>query len=414
MQHFDEAVVQANKLGLFRGASCADWTYLFTFTNNNYQQLRFKNMMEHLLYIGCAQALFSALLLMVKHPKPLANRVLSFWFFIIFIHFAVMLWVLESGNLLMNVRFARNHVLLMGPCFYLYAYVLINGAFKKNWLKHLWPFVLFFMLDVVMVALGKPLVIEKGQIFPPNAMRVVFGLFSVGVVIFYTFKAKKLINLFESEMEDSFSNQDNKLRLQWLKFLLFLFFSIYALGIGTGALNAAMEQRILLPAFFVQAGFVVLVFAFSYFSFNQPTLFTQPILPSEQWDDAKAVKPKYNKSGLKEPDVDRIATKIKQHVEDGKAYMHADFNIMRLCESIGESRHHVTEVLNNEMGSNFYGYINGYRVEAAKSMLVDKQYAHLTILGIGYDCGFNSKSSFNSVFKKMTGMTPSFYKTSAQ
>jgi len=62
------------------------------------------------------------------------------------------------------------------------------------------------------------------------------------------------------------------------------------------------------------------------------------------------------------------------------------------------------------MKKNFYTFINEYRVEEVKKRLVDHQYDHLTFLAIAYECGFNSKSSFNFIFKKSTGMTPSEFK----
>ncbi len=64
------------------------------------------------------------------------------------------------------------------------------------------------------------------------------------------------------------------------------------------------------------------------------------------------------------------------------------------------------------MGKNFYNLVNDYRVEEVKKRMVDPKYRHLTILAIAYDAGFNAKSSFNTVFKEKTGMTPSEYQQS--
>ena len=71
----------------------------------------------------------------------------------------------------------------------------------------------------------------------------------------------------------------------------------------------------------------------------------------------------------------------------------------------------LTEVLNTEIGSNFFQFVNGYRIEAVKTMLADKKNKY-SIEAIGYECGFNSKSTFFTVFKNLTGQTPQEYKNS--
>jgi AraC-like DNA-binding protein len=69
-------------------------------------------------------------------------------------------------------------------------------------------------------------------------------------------------------------------------------------------------------------------------------------------------------------------------------------------------------VINEHMGKNFYSLVNDYRVEEVKQRMEDPAYRNLTILAIAYDAGFNAKSSFNTIFKEKTGMTPSEYQRS--
>ncbi|MGC9366431.1 MAG: helix-turn-helix domain-containing protein [bacterium] len=67
-------------------------------------------------------------------------------------------------------------------------------------------------------------------------------------------------------------------------------------------------------------------------------------------------------------------------------------------------------MINESLQQNFFNFVNSYRIEEVKKMLVDEVNSDRTILEIMYECGFNSKSSFNSVFKKQTGLTPSQYR----
>jgi AraC-like DNA-binding protein len=76
----------------------------------------------------------------------------------------------------------------------------------------------------------------------------------------------------------------------------------------------------------------------------------------------------------------------------------------------GIPRHHITEVLNEKYGRNFFSFVNEYRIREALSRMNDPKYQHYTLLAIAYDAGFNSKSTFNSFFKAYTGKTPSAYR----
>ena len=95
-----------------------------------------------------------------------------------------------------------------------------------------------------------------------------------------------------------------------------------------------------------------------------------------------------------------------------KPYLEPDLNIYKLSEQIGTSRHYLSQVINEKAGKSFFDFINGFRVEEAQSKLTDPAMANKSILGIAFDSGFNSKATFNTTFKKHSGMTPSAYQKS--
>ena len=72
--------------------------------------------------------------------------------------------------------------------------------------------------------------------------------------------------------------------------------------------------------------------------------------------------------------------------------------------------HHLSRVINEEFGVNFFEFVNQYRIEEVKSMIRNPKFDNYSLLGIAYESGFNTKSAFNRVFKKLTGTTPSNYK----
>ena len=118
---------------------------------------------------------------------------------------------------------------------------------------------------------------------------------------------------------------------------------------------------------------------------------------------------KYQRSGLKNEDVADLVNKIRKYMVIKKPYLDRDLTIYNLSDQLRISRHTLSEVINEHMGMNFYNLVNEYRVKEVKQRMKDEDYRQLTILGIAYDSGFNSKSSFNTIFKEKTGLTPSQY-----
>ena len=121
-------------------------------------------------------------------------------------------------------------------------------------------------------------------------------------------------------------------------------------------------------------------------------------------------KPQYAKSGMDPETARRYKQKLLELMDTEKLYQRGDLTLQHLSDALSISPHHLTEVINTQLGQNFYDFVNGYRVREVQERLADPKYAHLTLLAIGMDAGFNSKSSFNAVFKKHTKMTPSQYR----
>ena len=93
-----------------------------------------------------------------------------------------------------------------------------------------------------------------------------------------------------------------------------------------------------------------------------------------------------------------------------KPYLNSTITLNDLSEKLAVSSHNLSEVINTRLQQSFFDFINTYRVEEVKKALTDPAKSHYTLLSIALDCGFNSKTSFNTVFKKHTRLTPSQYK----
>ena len=101
---------------------------------------------------------------------------------------------------------------------------------------------------------------------------------------------------------------------------------------------------------------------------------------------------------------------IKQKItiiQEKELYLNPNLTLDETAKALNISKHLLSQYLNEKLGQSFTHFINGYRIEKAKELL--KSQTHYTIEGIGYNCGFNSKSTFFTAFKKITGKTPSEY-----
>ncbi|TVZ38000.1 AraC family transcriptional regulator [Alteromonadaceae bacterium 2753L.S.0a.02] len=123
-------------------------------------------------------------------------------------------------------------------------------------------------------------------------------------------------------------------------------------------------------------------------------------------------QPSAAKPGLAAECVQSILKKLRVAMDVEHLYKRPGLSLRELCDHLGESPHHVSEVINNSELRNFYDMVNRRRVALASSLL--EQNPQASVLDIAFDCGFNSKSSFNSVFKRYRGTTPSQYRARVQ
>ncbi|MDX1905985.1 MAG: helix-turn-helix domain-containing protein [Bacteroidia bacterium] len=99
-------------------------------------------------------------------------------------------------------------------------------------------------------------------------------------------------------------------------------------------------------------------------------------------------------------------------METRQPYLQQDLSLPALAEAAGLTPHALSYLLNTGFGENFYQFVNRYRVAESQRLLTDPSLAHLSMVGIAYEAGFNSKTAFNTAFKKITGLSPSAWRQS--
>ncbi|MEL7162439.1 MAG: helix-turn-helix domain-containing protein, partial [Bacteroidota bacterium] len=122
---------------------------------------------------------------------------------------------------------------------------------------------------------------------------------------------------------------------------------------------------------------------------------------------------KYKKTLLAPEEVDRYKAQLSQLMEETKPFLDPDLSLRQLAERMDLPPNYLSQLLNEGFTQNFAEFVNTYRVEAFKAKVVDPAWQHLTLLGLAYESGFNSKTTFNTSFKRVTGTTPAAYRKAA-
>ncbi len=132
--------------------------------------------------------------------------------------------------------------------------------------------------------------------------------------------------------------------------------------------------------------------------------------PKELLPTSKHIR--YRNSNLGEQQIEEYKLALYEVMSDKKLYQDPKLSIHKLSQELAIPRQYISEVLNCHLGKNFQDFVNEYRVEAFVERLKKDQNDQFTLFGLANDVGFNSKSTFNAIFKKYKGLTPSQFKKS--
>ncbi|PID91444.1 MAG: hypothetical protein CSA96_08380 [Bacteroidetes bacterium] len=366
--------------------------------------------MEAILYIGISQCLLAGLLIAFRKPRLKANQILAAWLLLMGIEMAVFL----VNTYLIELYQVKTLPYLYGPLLLLYTRWMTTREphFNPGYLLHFTPFFifliayLFFIDEQIMQGSKGFLVVDR---FIP--FRIVYALTFFVSITAYSIATYVCIHRYRKRLKKWVSFYTGKITLQWLLSLSLIFYLSYVLMFILGGIDILVGFLPFDPYEISFIGLTILSFTFSIFGFNQPGVFYELDRKKDVSDEElnSNSQEKYSRSGLKPAQIEDLLKHIRNHLNKRKPYLDRELTIYDLARQLGMSRHILSELINEHMGKNFYTLINEYRVEEVKRRLADPAYQHLTILAIALDAGFNAKSSFNTVFKEMTGTTPSAY-----
>jgi AraC-like DNA-binding protein len=117
--------------------------------------------------------------------------------------------------------------------------------------------------------------------------------------------------------------------------------------------------------------------------------------------------PEKQQQRLSEQELENLKAKLQEQMELKKYYLEDTLSLPKLAQYTETTPHNLSYAINKGFGENFFQFVNRYRVEEARRLLLSSESAKLNMLGIAFECGFSSKTTFNTTFKKMTGVSPS-------
>lgn len=381
--------------------------------------------LQIILLSGAFQGLLLAVVLFTRKNNPGANRILGILLLILGCHVVLVAF----DNRAFFMRFPHLSKLswliptLYGPLILLFVRRLtglMKSFGKQEWLYFI-PFVLWLIYlspYFLQPAAIKQEYLDNFHLAMEDDFGVLNQLTNVLHVAFVLF-AIRLLHIHRERIKDYYSNTE-KVRLDWLQ--QFLYFVLAVIVIGIFAFYARKFRLPVLMEFYYYhfLAVVAAIYWIGYKAVSLPQLFTggdEPVTYAgltgdnsrygeEVQQDVADTSGKYLRSALSSDREAMLAEQLHGYMIEERPYLDSELTIQQLAESLGVSRHHISQVINNYLGKSFYDYINDYRIAAFKENLATPGNEHYTILAIAYQSGFNSKATFNAVFKKRTGMTP--------
>ncbi len=365
-------------------------------------------MLEPVLYIGIAQSIFGGLVIATRRPQTLADRYLSAWLFLIGVEMILALLQLTwLDHLPYQIPFLVVPF-VYGPFLYLYVRTLITEAPRWRWweILHFGPFILFLGLAFLFRTSPDESASLPIWAHPTRLAQIVYELLIFCSFTTYSILAYILLTRHRKAIREEFSYSSSKITLTWLLFVSITVYASYALTFLSAGIQMLVIKLPFDPKIFSFTGLTLFSYAFSFYGHRQAGIYK---VGSAALDIEENGTAKYAKSGLRPEDLRKFAQAMDQLMETRQLFLQPELSLAEVAEELQVPRHHLTQALNTEMGRNFYTYINELRVKAFMEKVVDPRNKDYTFLSIAYDCGFNSKSTFNSVFKRITGFTPSEY-----
>ncbi len=372
--------------------------------------------MDTLFFIGVFLAFFLQFLLLSKKHKTLSDKILAVWMFFIGFHlFSYCIYYLGYWDKYPHLVGIHHWVpLLHGPLLYLYTVFSLRTdqhLRQKDYL-HFTPSVfvsLYMFRFYFFYSTDRKIMINNGEVDDFSLFMTLSLIAFLLSGIIYPILSYRLLGKHRRLIDENFSYDEN-INLNWLKYCIW--------GIG-GIFLTATIISLLREVIGVEFGFnadlifytqiTLFIFFLGYFGIRHKGIFADNIARSQIVEPG--TQGEYKKSGLNQDVAASSHQVLLKIMKEQKPFLQPKLTLGALAKLLDISVNHLSQIINQYEGVNFYDFVNKYRVEEFMLKVTDTKNKNFSILAIALDCGFNSKSSFNQVFKKITDKTPSQYMT---
>ncbi len=365
--------------------------------------------MNLLLNIGFCVTGFTIFVLIIKEfnqrPSKYAILLLTLWFIRFLIFFLKI--NLDITKYPFLILFDQNLFFLDGVFFYWFVHSFKGNIAIIKRLLHIFPFVLFTLNSLLtfiyieneeLVKMYMEIIAQKNKMDKVFDWKIiVFIIILIIFNLFFFLKSLLILKKYKSYLINNFSTLLNH-KIIWLKNLIYfsiafllipiiLFFINYLFVFSN---NYKIEYVIII-------GMVITAL---YFSTN---IITQKYPLDEKGFMNYIKNQNYNNASK----IEEIFLKLTTYITKNETYKNINLTLKSLSEEVDINATQLSVAINTLNNTNFHEFINYYRIESIKKELIS---SNEQIIIIAYKNGFNSKSTFNSTFKKMSGTTPSEYR----
>ena len=369
--------------------------------------------MNFILNIGIVLSLFLGIILFLKKHKSLSDKILAFWLFAIAIHlFSYLIytqgyWEIYPHLIGITVPFPLLH----GPFLYLYVLYSLrdqNQLLKRDYL-HFLPFLLVYLYMLPFYfgySVEQKILVDKGLIDDYSAFSnmLLFAFIISGIsYVILTYKKLDQHNII---IDNNFSSH-NRIKLDWLKYSIYCFLGVFLSAAIIISLRELLKVQFPFNADIIFYSFIVLFVVYiGYSGIRQQNIFFDIKIANADLVGLTS-ETEYKKSGLKSEIALTKHKELLKLMELEKPYLVPKLTLGELAKKLEISSNHLSQIINQYEKVNFHDFVNSYRVnEFIERAKTNKSFNYLAH---ALDSGFSSKSSFNSVFKKLKKLTPSQY-----
>lgn len=374
------------------------------------------NLIEILVLFGAGQGLILAYILVsTKRFRKKSNYFLALLLFTLgILNFTSIFEYSPNRDTLELFRYIPTFWVTMIPAAtYFFIKYLISPTYQ--WKKTDWLFFVPFFIEFGhrLYRFGRflngNLYTEEENLryyFMSNIYESVAIIASITVIV-YSVKALKR---YEVQLYQNYSEVEDK-SLKWLRTTLMSGLLLCALWGFLTIMDFDFNSSYRLLALVLLLGLSILIYYTGYSMIIRQDLLDTSVFAVANKDAKVELAESSNITELSHK-TDEHFRKIKELFEQEKLYQDPSLNMSMLSDKTGLSNGYLSQIINQKNNLNFFDFVNSYRVEDVKKKMSEPDYEHYTLLGLAQEAGFKSKSTFNSVFKKMTGKTPSEYRKS--